>query len=66
MVLFYEYDDEVDGIFISLDIFINNIQEILDFVGFTEGRMDLLFSDENLVAGICIERFEYENILTVW
>lgn len=66
MVLFYEDNDEVDGIFISLEIFINNIHRILEFVGFTAGRMDLLFTDVNLDTGICIERSEYENILTFW
>jgi len=66
MVLFYEYNGGVDGLFILLEIFMNNIQKILEFVGFTEGRMDLLYTDANLGTGICIERFEYMNILTVW
>ncbi|QCT01635.1 group-specific protein [Paenibacillus algicola] len=66
MLLFHQQDRETGLLKIPLHDFFIDIDTLLDVVGFAKDYRDLLFVDEGLSLGICIERFEYENSFIVW
>lgn len=66
MVLFYQDKEELDAIYLSPLTFLKNINNILKFVGYSDGEFDLMFVKEDLSIGICIELDEYNNRLFTW
>lgn len=66
MILFYEYKEELDALYLSPNIFLGNINSILKFVGYSGGQFDLLYVREDLSIGICIESDEYNDRLFNW
>ncbi len=66
MILFYEYKGNLDALYLSPNIFMKNISSILEFVGYSGGRFDLLYVKEDLSVGICIESDEYNDRLFNW
>lgn len=66
MILFYQDKEELDAIYLSSKVFLNNINSILKFVGFSDGEFDLMFIKEDLTVGLCIESDEYNDRLFNW
>ena len=65
-VLFHFEDGECGAIKIKIKDFFESLDTIAEFTKFKEGYRDLIFVDEDLKYGICIERYEYFNKLVVW
>ena len=65
-LLFHYEDRECGAIRIKVEDFFRCLDDIAEFSKFREGYRDLIFVDENLKYGICIERYEYFNKLAVW
>lgn len=56
-------DRECGAVKINVKDFFEHLDDIAKF---KEGYRDLIFVDEELRYGICIERYEYFNRLVIW
>lgn len=62
-VLVHFKDRECGAVKINVKDFFEHLDDIAKF---KEGYRDLIFVDEELRYGICIERYEYFNRLVIW
>lgn len=62
-VLVHFKDRECGAVKINVKDFFEHLDDIAEF---KEGYRDLIFVDEELRYGICIERYEYFNRLVIW
>lgn len=65
-IFFIKFKGEFYAIEINIDIIFDNIDYFFEISGFKKGYSDFLFVSEDLLYGICIERYEYHNILVRW
>lgn len=65
-ILFHYDDRECGAIKIKTKDFFEHLEDIAEFTKFKGGYRDLILVDEDLKYGICIERYEYFNKLTIW
>ena len=65
ILLHYE-DRESGAIKIKVEDFFKYLDYIVEFSRFKDGYRDLIFVDEDLMYGICVEKYEYFNKLIVW
>jgi hypothetical protein len=66
VAILHRHDRDTGAIIMTIQSFWENVEDILSFVGFTDGYRDLVVLDKNLQFGVCIERHEYHNSLVVW
>lgn len=65
-VLFHADDRECGAFMIKVSDFFDHLAYILDFTSFSKGCRDLIYVDKKLRFGICVERYEYFNVLAKW
>jgi hypothetical protein len=66
VVLFHQLDRETGAIILKLEYIFKDLEYILHFVGYSKDYRDLIIVSPDLKFGICSERFEYDNKLTIW
>lgn len=66
VILFHQLDRETGAINLKLEDIFVNLEYIMNFVGYAVDYRDLIIVSPNMKFGICSERFEYENVLTIW
>ena len=66
VILLHQLDRETGAIILKLKSIFENLKFIMHFVGYSQDYRDLIIVSPNMEFGICSERYEYENVLTIW
>lgn len=64
--LFFFREQEIEAIRISISDIFNNLEFILEKIGFLNGTADVIIVSDDLTLGICIERDEHWFEFSYW
>lgn len=65
-MLFYYGKREIEVIYLKKESIIENLDILLEKIGFTSGNEDFILVEKNFQAGLCVERIEYHYELISW